>query len=46
MKEQLMNLKMPLDAYEKLKEIAAKKGLTLAGYVRMILFEKIEEESK
>jgi predicted DNA binding CopG/RHH family protein len=37
-----VNVKMPIDKLRTLEEIASSKGLPLASYVRMVLYQVIE----
>lgn len=43
MNDKTMNIKMPSELYQKLQDEAKKKGISLAGLVRMICSEYFEK---
>ena len=43
MNDKTMNIKMPAELYQKLQDEAKKKGISLAGLVRMICSEYFEK---
>ena len=44
MNDKALNIKIPSELYDKLKEVADKKCISLASLVRMICAEYLEEK--
>lgn len=44
MKNKVLNLLISIELYEQVKEIAERKGLSVASIVRLILSEFVEKE--
>lgn len=44
MKNKVLNLLINIELYEQVKEIAERKGLSVASIVRLILSEFVEKE--
>ncbi|MGT2623971.1 hypothetical protein [Streptococcus thoraltensis] len=40
----MFTFKLPSDLLERLRAESSKRGITVAGYIRMVLLQELEEE--